>query len=192
MSKGTPGNEFSHLVQVDRIGPEGTDLHLVANPAEREALARRFRIPAVLSLSADLRVFPDPVLAGHYRLTGQLAAEVEQTCVVSLAPVRQQVAESVQRLFAPPEVVEKAAAVQTDDDEEAEWLDPDADDPPDPLVNGGIDAGAVVAEVLALALDPYPRKPGAGLPEGYRPDDDGGAKVSPFAVLAKLKTGKND
>lgn len=192
MSKGTPGNEFSHLVQVDRIGSEGTDLHLVANPAEREALARRFRIPAVLSLAAKLRVFPDPVLAGHYRLTGELDAEVEQTCVVSLEPVRQRVAESFQRLFAPPEVAAKAAAAQAEADEEAEWLDPEADDPPDPLVNGGIDTGAVVAEALALALDPYPRKPGAGLPEGYRSEEDGSGKISPFAVLAKLKAGKKD
>lgn len=192
MSKGAPGNEFSHLMQVDRIGSEGAALNLVASPAEREALARRFRIPAVLSLAAQVRVFPDPVLPAHYRLTGRLEAEVEQICVVSLEPVRQRVDETIQRLFAPAEVAAKAVAELAEDEEEVEWLDPEAEDPPDPLVNGTIDAGAVVTEALALALDPYPRKPGAELPEGYRPDTGDGGKVSPFAVLAKLKTGKKD
>ena len=33
-------------------------------------------------------------------------------------------------------------------------------EPPDEIVNGKIDLGAVAAEFLALGLDPYPRKPG--------------------------------
>ena len=44
---------------------------------------------------------------------------------------------------------------------EAEPTQHDFDDPPDEIVNGRIDLGALTAEFLALALDPYPRKPGA-------------------------------
>ena len=33
-------------------------------------------------------------------------------------------------------------------------------EPPDEIVNGQIDLGALTAEFLALGLDPYPRKPG--------------------------------
>ena len=36
-----------------------------------------------------------------------------------------------------------------------------AEDPPEPIVNGAIDLGALAAEFLMLGLDPYPRKPGA-------------------------------
>ncbi|WP_374304992.1 DUF177 domain-containing protein [Ferrovibrio sp.] len=189
MSKGAPGNEFSHVVEVDRIGPEGLTLALTADEQARTALARRFRIPAVLSLVAKVRLMPDPAIDRQYLLKGEIEAEVEQTCVVSLEPVRQRVSEGFVRHFAPADMIAPKADL---DEDEAEWLDPDAEDPVDPIEDGLIDAGAVVAEELALALDPYPRKAGAGFPEGYSPDAEEGAKVSPFAALAKLKAAKKD
>lgn len=190
MSKALPGGEFSHVVQVDRIGPEGVLLQLSPDRIEREGLARQLQIPAVHGLSAQVRIVPDPAQAGHFLLKGQFEAEVEQTCVVSLEPVRQHVGESFVRRFAP--AAESGGPAVGEDEDEAEWLDPEAEDPPDPLDDGMIDAGAVVAEALALALDPYPRKPGAGFPQGYRPDPDGNEKISPFAVLAKLRTEKKE
>lgn len=185
-----PGGEFSHVVQVDRIGPEGVLLQLSPDRVARESLARQLQIPAVLGLSAQVRIVPDPAQASHFLLKGQFEAEVEQTCVVSLEPVRQHVGESFVRRFAPAAELDGSAGSEDEDD--AEWLDPEAEDPPDSLEDGTIDVGAVVAEALALALDPYPRKPGADFPEGYRPDPDGSDKVSPFAVLAKLRAGKKE
>jgi hypothetical protein len=46
-----------------------------------------------------------------------------------------------------------------------------------------------VAQHLSLALDPYPRKPGARLPEGYGETAEGGAepRENPFAALGSLK-----
>lgn len=189
MPKDISGSEFSYFVQVDRIGPEGTLVQLTASPAERKGLAERLQIPAVLALSAQIRVVPDLAVKGQFLLKGVIEAEVEQTCVVSLEPVRQRIKEEIDRQFAPAEMIGESAQLEED---EAEWLDPDAAEPPDPLVNGGIDVGGVVAETLALALDPYPRKPGAELPEKYRPAAETSSKVSPFAALAKLKTSKKD
>ena len=58
------------------------------------------------------------------------------------------------------------------------------DDPPDPIVDGKIDLGALAAEFVALALDPYPRKPGARFePVDVEPDRE----RIPFAGLARLK-----
>ncbi|HEX6959702.1 MAG TPA: DUF177 domain-containing protein [Ferrovibrio sp.] len=189
MPKDASGNEFSHLIQVDRIGPEGTLVQLTASAAERESLAKRLQIPAVLGVSAQIRVVPDPALKGQYLLRGSFEAEVEQTCVITLEPVRQRIREDVEQRFAPAELIGEPAQLERD---EAEWLDPEAEDPPDPLVNGGIDVSEVVTEALALALDPYPRKPGAELPEQYRSGAESGAAVSPFAALAKLRTIKKD
>jgi hypothetical protein len=56
-------------------------------------------------------------------------------------------------------------------------------DPPDEIVNGHVDLGALTAEFLALGLDPYPRKPGVD----FAFEGGGPAKESPFAALAKLK-----
>lgn len=186
MSKDVPGKEFSHVVEVDRIGPQGLQMQLEAGQAARTALARRLRILGIQSLKADVNLVPE-ALAGHYRLTGRISAEVEQACVVSLEPVSQQINEVFLRRFGP----ETAAEIEIGDDE-AEWLDPDADDPPDPVIGGLIDIGEVVAEELALALDPYPRKQGAEVPDSYREGAEEGAKISPFAALAKLKATKKD
>jgi len=188
VSKDVPGKEFSHVVEVDRIGPQGLQMQLVADQAARAALAKRLRILGVLSLKADLKLVPE-ALAGHYRLTGRIEAEVDQACVVSLEPVRQQVSEEIVRRFGP----EGAAGSETElDTDEAELLDPDADDPPDPMIGGVIDLGEVVAEELALGLDPYPRKPGAKVPDSYAEMPEEGGKISPFAALAKLKAAKKD
>jgi hypothetical protein len=56
-------------------------------------------------------------------------------------------------------------------------------EPPDEIVNGKIDLGAVVAEFLALGLDPYPRKPGVDF--DYK--DPADAEHNTFAALGKLK-----
>ena len=59
----------------------------------------------------------------------------------------------------------------------------DEDEPPEPLVGGTVDLGAVAAEFLILGIDPYPRKDGA---EFAAPRADL-AGEHPFAALAALK-----
>jgi hypothetical protein len=60
----------------------------------------------------------------------------------------------------------------------------DDEDPPEPLPDGFIDLGALAVEFLALALDPFPRKPGAAFDSA-----DSDETPSPFAALAALKQG---
>jgi hypothetical protein len=55
-------------------------------------------------------------------------------------------------------------------------------DPPDEIVDGRIDVGALVCEFLALGVDPYPRKPGAV----FEPPAEDPA-ISPFSALSRLK-----
>ncbi len=188
-------SEFSHVVEVAQIGPTGVNARLKASPAQCAALAKRFGIPAVFSLEAELRLEPAPE-DGQFRLVGSLVADVEQTCVVSLEPVPEHVEAGFERIYAPADAIQPLQASvddQTDvdgqagDEDDADWLDPDAVDPPDPIENGRIDLGEAVAEELALSLDPYPRKPDAQFPAGYRPDPEDEAAASPFAALAKLK-----
>ncbi|WP_341701955.1 DUF177 domain-containing protein [Ferrovibrio sp.] len=181
--------EFSHVVETGQLPPEGANLDLIATEAERTALARRFQILAVHRLEAHVQVVLHPVVAGNFLVKGRFEADVDQACVVSLEPVREAVSESFSRSFAPT-IPAGGARTGTD---EPEWLDPDSADPPDLLADGRIDVGEVVAEELALGLDPYPRKAGADMPEQYRPKpDDEEGKISPFAALARLKAEKKD
>ena len=75
-----------------------------------------------------------------------------------------------------------------DDDVEPDLLIDIDDDPPDPLTGDNVDLGAVVAEFFALALDPYPRKPGAAFADAAEPQEN--APVSAFAALGALR--RND
>jgi uncharacterized metal-binding protein YceD (DUF177 family) len=159
--------EFSRILPLGRIPPAGREEVLRATPEECAALARRFGIEAVTSLEARLLLRPEP--GGGVLVTGTLAAAVVQACVVSLEPVAQAVREDVLlRLLAPGE--------EASDDPEA----------PDeiPVEGDGVDLGEAMAEQLALALDPYPRAPGAILPAE---DEAGAAARGPFAALAALR-----
>jgi hypothetical protein len=55
-------------------------------------------------------------------------------------------------------------------------------DPPDPIINGQIDLGALAAEFLAFNLDLYPRKPGVTFADMHVGGEASGPE-SPFAVL---------
>ena len=55
-------------------------------------------------------------------------------------------------------------------------------DEPDPLIDGMVDLGALAAEFMGLALDPYPRKPGVEF-ESTLEDDP---QPSPFDALGGL------
>jgi hypothetical protein len=154
---------FSRPVAVADIPPDGLDVVVEASAAEREALAGAFKLPAIHSVTGRFR------LAGtreRVRVTGQVDAAIEQICVVTLDPVANEVHEAVE--------VEFAAAGSTP---------PQGEDPPDAIVGGVIDVGALTAEFLALGLDPHPRKPDAA----FRFEASEAPPPSPFAALDKLK-----
>lgn len=169
--------EFPRPLPVERLPNEGRHLMIEADAIERAALAKRFGLDAVEALEA--KVHAKPFARGELvRLTGHLTARVTQTCGVTLVPVHSDVTSDFEMVFtfAPP--VPDAVEVE---------LDAEAEDPPEPIVEGVIDVGEVVAEQFALAINPFPRAPGA---EFQPPPDEDPASASPFAALAALRKRK--
>lgn len=181
-----PEPEFSLVVRPSEIGPEGVSYTLEASAEERSALAARFGLLALEAFRAALRL---DWLRGHHilRLRGCIEAEVVQSCVVTLEPVRNRIDEPVEILFAAAASAGPAHEITVELDEV------------EPLIGDRLDIGEVVAEELALALDPYPRLPGASL-EGLGPGAEKGesraaeagkgAENRPFEVLARLRRNK--
>jgi len=167
-----PDPEFSRPFVVDRLGAAPVTETLVATPAECSALATRMRIVTLGGLSATATL--ERVLSGLIHVSGRLEADVVQTCVVTLADFPSHVEDSFTLEFG------NAAAEHGDEIE----IDVDYD-PPEPIEDGIIDLGELVAQYLALALDPYPRAPGATLDAEFIGADP--AELSPFAVLKTLK-----
>lgn len=173
--------ELVRPVIVDPWPEGGIEVELVADAAERQALRRRLDLLGLEALRARGR-FERSQDRQELHLVGELEAEVVQTCVVSLDPVRSHLAEPIERRWLLPGA---GTAPETD-----ELVDPEAVDV-EPLEEAVIDFGAVVAEELALALDPYPRLDDAyaRLPE-LGPDvslGEGEVTDGPFAVLEQLE-----
>ena len=169
MKHATPAPEFSRPLQTDRVPKAGSVEKLHAEPRELVALARRMKIPAIHALSAEIRA--TPWRGGGIKLEGHLTADIEQVSVISLEAFRETVSIPVSRYFLPP-----GAVVENEGEDDA-----------DPIQGGIVDLGEVVAETLALDLEPYPRKPGEAFAEHVEDDAAPGENPSPFAVLARDK-----
>ena len=157
--------EFPRPIRVSNVPATGLAVRLEASPAECAALAARLGLLALYGFWAELRLRPDS--SGAIQVSGALDASVEQACVVSLEPVAQRVHEPLTlRILREGEVPSEA---------------PDAEDEVE-TVGGMAELGEVLAQLLALALDPYPRLEGAELP-GQATDDTAG----PFAALSRLR-----
>lgn len=155
--------EFSRPLPLERIPRAGLTLEVAAEAAECAALATRMAIPAVLALSCRFDLAAGP--GGLVLASGQLKALTRRICVVSLDEFDTETEERFRLRFVP-------AGRESEDD------DPNSDDEV-PYQGGLIDLGEAAAEQLALALDPWPRKPGARLPEADE------AAQRPFAALAR-------
>ena len=171
--------EFSRFVEADSVGTHRMERRIAANPEERVALAKRFGLVGIDRLEAVLSL--KRAGSGVIHVSGELEAEVTQACVVTLAPVPAKLSEAFSVDFADEDRRKPA-----DSD-----LDFEADDPPEPIRNGHIDLGELAAEQLALALDPYPRAPGAAIPAEFSPEPDADEEperpVNPFSILKKTQ-----
>jgi len=163
---------LSRLVDIMRIPPRGQEVHVEATAEECAALARDFGLPGIQALSGDYHL---QASAKGIHVTGVVKASITQICVTTLESFDSMIEEEVEVDFAEPSGM--PAEPPTDIHEY---------EPPDEIVNGQIDLGALTAEFLVLGLDPYPRKPGVDF--SYR--DPADEKDSPFAALNKLKGSK--
>jgi len=182
--------EFVREVEVAALNGERREFDVTATQAEMAALATRFGVDAIANLSA--RVLLTPFASGNkVALKARFAADVAQTCVITLEPLANRIegeffAEFVQRAF-------------TDNPDEIEF-GIDDDDPPEPIVDGRIEFGELIAQNLGLLIDPFPRAPGAVFePVSIGEDEESKGEAAapeevrpnPFAVLERLKIQKN-
>ncbi|HTI85727.1 MAG TPA: DUF177 domain-containing protein [Alphaproteobacteria bacterium] len=181
-----PISELSRRISIASVPESGEGFRIDASEAERQALARRFELVDLPELHAE-GVLTVGAHGRRARLEGRIQAQVVQSCVVTLDPVPAEIDAPFVRLYS----ADSAATPSADVD-----VDLEADDPPDPIVGGGIDVGEAVAEELGLALDPYPRAPGAVLEQAEagvtKPIEGAGEgspetrRESPFAALKGL------
>jgi len=156
---------------------QALDVAREADPTERAAVAAHLEL-----LSCErfkVRYSLRPLDQGRATLSGDLEADITQSCVVSLEPVESRLRGTI------------AVELWPDGDLPASdggTLDALADDVIEPVENGTIDVGRVVLERLADLIDPYPRSPGATF---SWTDEKAASKGSdnPFAKLKNFGRG---
>ncbi len=181
-----PEPEFSRLFPVEPdlgAGSEALEFEVSAEAEERAALADRFGLLALESLSAKgvIDVFDGGESA---RLVALVKADVVQECVVTLDPVASHIEEELVVVYQRMEEEEETAKLGHREVE----IPADEEDDVEPLPEEGVDVGVAVADCLGLALDSYPRSANADaalaeLRNGEADEDS----PSPFAALEKLK-----
>jgi uncharacterized metal-binding protein YceD (DUF177 family) len=169
---------FSYLVDVRGIAALHQPIVLEATATQRAALATRFGLGSIETLTATLTVTADP---RGIRVQGQVKSDLHYLCRVSREPFAGHVSEPLDVLF-----LQGVTEEELPSPEEAAL----AADPVEllPLEGSEIDIARLAAETLALALDPFPRGPEAdsALKQlGIQTEEEAQMASSPFAVLAK-------
>jgi hypothetical protein len=161
-------------IRVEDVPETGRRVELAADESIRTTMAEAAGLNGLTRLEATFDLTRHGRSGLH--VVGEISATVRQTCVVTLEPILNEVIEPVDLLFAPAGAQRSTAA----------GLAVAVDDPPEPIIDGMVDLGALATEFLILGIDPYPRQPGAVLEVPRGADRD----ATPFAALAALK--KND
>jgi uncharacterized metal-binding protein YceD (DUF177 family) len=159
-----PTPEFSRLVPLADLAAGSRRQAIVAEPAERQALAARFGLLALDGLAAIVELCRGE--GGTVLLEATLEAAFEQSCVVTLEPVAGTLSACFQLRYGPASAETEIAVA--------------ADAPAfEPLGGDCIDIGEAVAQELSLQLPAFPRLPDAAV--------DAGAEAAPPApALAAL------
>ncbi|MXP26074.1 DUF177 domain-containing protein [Altererythrobacter indicus] len=163
--------EFTCII--DRRHLKEAPVTLNATPEQCAALAKRFDIPQVKSLTAKLTLQLED---GDVTAKGRMQASIVQSCAVSGDDLPVEVEESLSFRFVPDVTITE---------EEIELEEEDCDEIP--YSGTSFDLGEAVAQSLALAIDPFLTGPNADQVRkevGLLDETSAG----PFAALAGLKT----
>jgi uncharacterized metal-binding protein YceD (DUF177 family) len=178
---------YSYKVNAARVVDKDERVTVTPDEASLKAIAKTYELDGIRDLKADFLL--KPYRKAGLRVVGPLTGTLEQACVVSLEPFESKLKIDVDRTFEPQSSRPRKAS-DLNEDGEIE-IDLETLDPPDVILDGVLDLGAVICEELALTLDPFPRKPGVEFEGGDGEDESAGeepeAKPSPFAALQALK-----
>ena len=169
--------ELPRPFDIVSLPESGRAIEIGANSAERDAIARRLGLLQLREFAVTGRLSPER--RGRSAVfEARLQARVIQECIVTGEPVEAAIDEEWRvRLL-----TEAAADTRTEVEIEAD------EDDVEIAEAGIVDLGDICVQYLALALDPYPRAPGAADVVPLESDaNDGSSAQNPFAVLKKLK-----
>lgn len=171
-------NDFpiSQLYELGRLSQVGDEVTIAPSPDDLARIARWADVAAVETFKAkiDLRKMSPT----RFALDAELTADIVQSCVVTLDPVRSRIERRFTRDLFLSQAAQHASRIV---DIDVAAVDEDGREE---IASLRYDLAIPVLEEFALAIDPYPRA--AGVAFEPPPDELDSAK-HPFAVLKDLK-----
>ena len=166
-------SDWAHEFRLHQLSRGPVTITLAPDADQRAAIAKALELESLSAFTTTM--VASPWMDG-VALQGRLTATVEQVCGVTLDAFEQIIEADIELRAVP---ATSPHALSSDGGE----IEHDADSPdaPDVMVGDSIDLAAYAVEHLALALDPFPRKPGATFAYEAGPDT-----TSAFAGLKAL------
>lgn len=169
---------ISFMAFVARLPQKGMRVGIDADERQRAALATEHELVSVERLHAELLV--EPWKRNGVKVSGHVEADITQECIVTLDPIQARIDENVEGLFLPAD--SKLGRLGFEGGGEIH-IDAEGPDSPETFTGDAIDVGALAEEFFGLAIDPYPRKPGATLASA----EDGGEQEPQGPLQEKLR-----
>ena len=162
-------------VSVVELPDAGLRREIEADAAVRARVATVAEVREVSRLVARFDIVPMPGRRVH--VGGHVSARVGQNCVVTLEPMESEIEETIDVVFTSDAADKPHKSAELD-------IPAEGKDPPEPLVNGRIDLGALAIEFMILGINPYPRKSDVVFEPPAAAADP---KEHPFSALKTLK-----
>lgn len=181
MSSGSPPIE--RFYDLSDLSEAGDEVRIVAAAEELPALALWFEIEAVERFEAVVTLSRKGT--HHFLYEAVLTADMVQSCVVSLEPVK---SHHELRFSRDLHVRPRQARHRVTEEEKGGILTLAAgeDEVPEELDSSHFDLAGPLLEELSLDIDPYPR---AESVEFEPPNEPNPEEEGPFAALKRLKQG---
>lgn len=160
MQNAPPPPPLSRVLNIENLGEAELHFTIEADASQRKSSADFLGLVAIDHLLAELSI--RRWRKRGLKIEGRFSADVVQECVVTLLPVPAHLEAPILASFLP-----EAEVFALEEGVDMEAYLAATEDPPEPYDEKQIDLGALVLEFLSLALEPYPRTPGATLPPEY-------------------------
>ena len=145
-------SELSRLVKTKGLPAE--PVMIEADASERAALAKRFGLPGIDTLHAEIDL---EARGSAIRATGKLTAAIRQACAISGEDFPAHIEEALDLRF-----VEEGTLLAAESEDSEIEVELEAEDCDEIEFSGdAFDLGEAVAQTLGLAIDPYAEGPGA-------------------------------
>ena len=167
-----------YMFELGGLSQAGAVVTVEADPGERVGLAQWAGVDSVERFVGTVTL--QRLSQTRFSYEADLAADVTQSCVVTLEPVAGHISRQIARELQlaprlPPDLQQTAVELT---------LSAGDDDVPETLTSLNFDLAAPLLEEFVLGIDPYPRKGGAAF---ALPAEPTVPQSSPFAALKALK-----